>query len=422
MATECQPAAQAISIADPAVIECPYAAYARLRQAAPVYFDPVARFYVLTRYEDIRRALLQPDVYVSDDWMDLMRTGVHAERARKARDRFTKEGSVPGPSIGVLPPERHGPVRAVFNNAFRATRIREHEGFIRETAYRMVADFAQNGEADFVAQFATPFPMRVITTLAGIPAADAPDVKQWTEAWISRLGMMLLEEEEDRAVGLEIEFQRYAKGIIDRLRARPDGSILSDIVNVPAPDGSYLADAELFTHLNADLIVAGSETTTNALSAGVMILCKNSSVRERLRAEPDASLRLFIEEVLRLEGPVQGLFRIAARDIELHGVTIPKGSLIQLRYGSANRDPDQFAAPDQLDLDRGGAHLAFGAGAHHCAGAPLARAELYWGFRAILDGLDDIQLTPANDFKHLQSIIHRGLKELRISFTPRQAS
>lgn len=412
-----------LSVTDPEVVECPYAAYAKLREEAPVFFDPIGHFYVLSRYEDVRQALLKPDVFVCDDWMELIRSGIKAQvdLAKKAHDRFAKEGWVPGKSIGMLPPSQHAPVRAIFDNAFRASSIKKHEPFIRDTAYRTVESFADAGKADLVAQFTAPFPLKVITRLLGIPEEDMQKVKAWTDAWIKRLGMMLSEEEDNRAVGMEIEFQHYTKKIIDRLRANPDGSILSDIVNMPTPDGKYLDDAELFTHVNADLIVAGSETTTNALSAGVMLMCQNPKIYEKLRTDPDKYVRPFAEEVLRLEGPVQGLFRITAQDVELHGVKIPKGSLVQMRYGSANRDSAHFADPERLDPDRQNAvtHLGFGAGPHRCAGAPLARVELYWGFKALLDRLDNIQLAPQNDFQHMQSVIHRALKELHITFTPK---
>lgn len=407
-----------LSVADPKIVECPYAAYAYLRDNAPVYFDPVTKFYVLTRYDDVRHALLKPNLYLSDDWMEAVRNEVQVFRATRAHDRFAKEGWVPGLSIGMLLPDRHAPVRAVFNNAFRAARIRQHEDFIRETAYRFADKFAEQGTGDLVADFAMPYPLTVITRLVGIPEEDVDRVKTWSASWIERFGMMLDDQADDRAVGLEIECQHYTKKIIDRLRANPDGSILSDIINIPTPEGTYLDDNELFTHIQADLIVAGSETTTNTMSAGIMLLCQNPEIDKRLRADPDKYLRVFIEEVLRLESPVQGLFRVAAEDIKLHGVTIPKGSLMQLRYGSANRDPEQFANPDELDLERNSlVHLGFGGGPHSCAGAPLARAELYWGFKALLDRIDNVKLLPENDFEHLQSIVHRSLKSLKISFT-----
>ncbi|KHK89803.1 cytochrome P450 [Novosphingobium malaysiense] len=407
-----------ISVSDPEIVKCPYEAYEKLREEAPVYLDPVTQFYVLTRYEDVRKAFSQPNLYLNDDWVQSIQDEVQIARRKHAHERFTKEGWVPGLSIGMLRPERHAPVRAIFNNAFRPAKIKEYEPFIRETAYRFARQFAEKGSGDLIAEFAMPYPLTVIARLVGIPEDDMDRVKEWTAAWIERFGMMLDDQADDRAVGKEIEFQHYTKKIIDRLRAEPDGSILSEIINMPTPDGRYLDDQELFTHIQADLLVAGSETTTNTMSAGVMLLCRNPEINAMVRSDPDKYLRVFIEEVLRLESPVQGLFRVAAEDIELHGVTIPKGALIQLRYGSANRDPEKFGCPAEFDMTRkANAHVAFGGGPHSCAGAPFARAELYWAFKALFDTIDNVELLPDNDFEYLQSVVHRSLKSLNIRFT-----
>ncbi len=136
-----------------------------------------------------------------------------------------------------------------------------------------------------------------------------------------------------------------------------------------------LNDNELHAEMMADTFVGGSETTTNAIAYGVKLLIENPDVWAQLKADPDKHLRTFIEEVLRLESPVEGLFRWASRDFELHGVTIPKGSMLNVRYAAANRDGEQFECPEKLDLsrDKPGRHLAFGSGIHHCLGAPLAR-------------------------------------------------
>ena len=408
-----------ISVADPAVIKCPYPAYAKLREEAPVYLDPVTQFWILTRYDDVRNALLSPDVYLSDYWTKAISSEVQVAREKRAHERFIHEGlGVPGPSIGQLPLDLHAPVRAVFNNAFRASRIRGHQDFIRDTAYRYAERFAAKGSGDLVKEFTLPFPMEIISRLAGIPQEDVDRVNVWAASWLARFGGMLDDEGDQRAVTHEIEFQHYMKELIDRLRAHPDDSILSDIVNIPTPDGQYLDDTQLFTHIQADLIVAGSETTGNAMSAGMLLLASNPELSERVRSEPETYLRVFVEEVLRLESPAQGLFRVAGRDIELHGVTIPKGALIQLRYGAANRDQDAFADADALDLDRESLdHLAFSGGVHGCAGAPLARAELYWAFKALLDTLDNIEVLAENDFEYLPSTVHRGLLSLKLGFT-----
>ena len=131
---------------------------------------------------------------------------------------------------------------------------------------------------------------------------------------------------------------------------------------------------------------------------------------------------VLVEEALRLESPSQGFFRYAVQDSELHGVKIPAGSMVHLRFGAANRDPDAFPDPDRIDLRRknAGAHLAFGQGLHHCLGAPLARLELNLSFRALLERWDDIRTVLNPDtLAHKPGLSLRSLKELSITFAPR---
>lgn len=415
-----KPDGEPVSFMDPEISECPYEAYQAARDEAPVYYDPVGGFYVLTRYEDIRAALLDVETYSCQNYFDKLRSHSQAERARQAEERFRTEGWLPGPSILQLGPERHKPLRAVFDGALRAGKVREMEPFVRETAYQLVDEFAADGKADFVAQFAMPFPLIVIITQVGAPKKDMWRIKEWTEAWINRIGLMLDDEQDARAVGLEIEFQHYMMDIVRRLRSNPDDTILSDLVNSPMPDGGMIEDGEMLTHILSDLLVGGSETTTNALSSGIMLMCRNPEVQAALREDRDAHLRTFVEEVLRLESPVQGLFRVAGRTFDLHGVTIPEGAMIHLRYGAANRDERQFGCPAELDLARRNAatHVAFGSGPHHCVGATLARRELQFGFSAMLDRTRDIRLAEGNDFAHMHSVSHRALKRLLIEFDP----
>ena len=193
------------------------------------------------------------------------------------------------------------------------------------------------------------------------------------------------------------------------------------MVNRVIPEwGRPLTDNELHAEMMADTFVGGSETTTNAISYGMKLLIENPHVWQKLKADPDKYLRTFCEEVVRLEGPVQGLFRTAAKDIELHGVHIPKGAAINIRYAAANRDEREFECPQDLDLERDkpGRHLGFGSGVHHCLGAPLARRELFWAFRALIDRVDDMQFAPnKNSFEVAPNFALRALAELHIEFT-----
>jgi cytochrome P450 len=233
---------------------------------------------------------------------------------------------------------------------------------------------------------------------------------------------MQTEEEMRWSVEMEIEAQHYFYARFQELRAEPDDTLLSNLVNREIPEwGRPLNDNELMAEMMADLFVGGSETTTNALAAAVVMLIEHPEVWRKLKVDPDRTIPVFVEEVLRLESPVQGLLREAAVDVELHGVTIPAGSVVNLRYAAANRDERQFECPAEIDLERHKPqrHLAFGVGLHHCLGAPLARREMLYGFRALVDRVDELWfLEGANTFEYHQNFFLRALKELHIGFRP----
>ena len=170
--------------------------------------------------------------------------------------------------------------------------------------------------------------------------------------------------------------------------------------------------------LTSQFLVAGNETTTNGIAAGVQLLVDNPDQQAILRREPER-VRVFINEVLRLEAPVQGLFRVVMADTELNGVKIPKGSRVMLRFAAANRDEARFQRPDALDVTRhnAGSNVAFGAGIHHCIGANLAREEMVQTFALLLQRTTNLAYAEGrNDFKHHPSMILCGLKHLHIKF------
>ena len=221
----------------------------------------------------------------------------------------------------------------------------------------------------------------------------------------------------------EIEAQHYFQPIFERLRREPDDTLLSDLVNTVIPEwGRTLTDEELHAEMMADTFVGGSETTTNAIAEGVRLLIEHPLAWDQVCADPDTYVPRLVEEVLRLESPVQGLFRSTVVDVEMHGTVIPAGSVINIRFGSANRDAEQFERPAEFDLDRSNmkSHIAFGFGTHHCLGAPLARRELTISFRALAERVERMWfIDGANDFRHHPNFVLRALRELHIGVAPR---
>jgi cytochrome P450 len=412
------------SFLDPDTVECPFPMYERLLEEKPVYIDPISGFYIITRFEDARRALLSPQVFASGGVTEKLRDGVHPERAERMRDIYRRKGWLPGDSLGLQDEPVHSETRAIFDAAFRASRIRELDPLVRDEAYALVEAFADAGGAEVVSQYAIPLPLNIIGLQMGVERHELPQIKAWTEAWMRRLSLLQTEEQEVESIEAEIEAQHFFKKKFDALRAQPNNTLLSDLVNTPRSDGRTLTDAELCGHIMADTFVGGSETTTNAIAAGIRMLAEDPAKVRLLQSDPDTHVRPFLEEVLRLQSPVQVLYRLAVQDAEVAGVKIPKGSIVGICYAAANRDPRRFGCPADVDLTRSspGAHLAFGAGLHTCLGAPLARRELHWAFTAFVERLDDIALPPGrNDFRHHPHAMLRALRELHVTFRRRDA-
>ena len=412
-----------INLLDAKLQNCPYHAYQKLRDEAPVWQDPVTGFYVVSRFEDVRAVLLNPTDFSSDmssEGQGSSRSRLDQERAARMLELYETRGWVPGVTLAGRDDPNHREMRAMFNEAFRPKRIEAMDPFVKDIAYRLIDSFIADGQCDWIAQFAIPLPLIVIGHQVGVPESDIWQIKKWTDAWVQRLGMMQTEEEERWSVEMEIEAQHYFQPIFERLRATPDDTLLSEMVNRVIPEwGRTLNDNELHAEMMADTFVGGSETTTNAIGYGVKLLIENPEAWQQLKSDPDTYLRPFVEEVLRLEGPVQGLFRLTRNEVELGGVSIPAGSMVNVRYGAANLDEREFSCPADIDLDRDkpGRHLAFGSGIHHCLGAPLARRELYWSFKALVDRLETMQFLPdMNDFSVQPSFSLRALTELHIEF------
>jgi cytochrome P450 len=408
----------AIDFLDPDTSDCPYTAYDTLREEAPVWHDPRTGMFVITRFDDVKAVLLDTERFTS-----ARHRGRVDPRSAMIKRLYEEKGWVPAPTLAGRDDPEHREMRGLFNHAFRPAKIKELDPFIVELAHRLLDPIVETGRCDWVRSFAIPLPLIVIGRQMGAPEEDIWQIKAWTDAWVQRLGMMQTTEEAIWSTEQEIEAQHYFQPIFERLRRQPDDTLLSDLVNTVIPEwGRTLTDEELHAEMMADTFVGGSETTTNALSEGVRLLIDHPRAWEQVTSDPDHYVPLLAEEVVRLEGPVQGLFRSTTVDVEMHGVTIPAGSVVNVRYAAANRDGRQFERPSDLDLDRPNvrSHLGYGFGVHHCLGAPLARRELTIGFRALVDRVEEMWfLDGANDFRHHPNFCLRSLRELHIGVRPR---
>lgn len=419
----CPMSADTIRLLDHATQSCPYDAYKELRDNAPVFKDPDTGYYVITRFDDVRNIIRDSKTYTSVPMPESTEFFAMGARTAKAAALFEEKGWAPAPNLLFRDGLEHKQLRKVYDDAFRAGKVKELDVVVEETAYRLIDEMiAAGNQTDWVRALAVPLPLIIIGKQMGAKEEDIWRIKEWTEAFFHRIGLMLPEEEDRAAIEKEIEGQHYFQPIFEDLRKNPDDTVLSYLVNTVIEGwGRTMNDNELHTEMMADTFVGGSETTTNALAAGVMLLIKNPDAWDKLKRDQDKYLRTFVEEVLRLESPVQGLYRFPLEDVELHGVKIPKGATLNVRYAAGNRDERVFENPDSLDLERkrAGAHLAFGMGNHHCLGAPLARRELHWGFKALLDRIAEIKFAPQQgELEYHPHYLLRAMKSLHIEFVP----
>lgn len=409
-----------LTFLDPKVQQCPYPAYAQLQKENPIYKEPKTGFYIITRFEDVKTVLKNPDIFGSAPMMESTLVTDNIRKRKRDNDIYKAKGWVPGRSLPFRDEPEHRQMRAVFNKAFRPSRVKELDTFIQATAENLIDEFHSKGKCDWVRDFAIPLPLIIICHQMGAPEKDIWKIKEWTDAFFHRIGMMLPEEDSLDALDKIIEAQHYFQPIFERLRENPNDSFLSDLVHTIIKEwGRPLNDNELHASMMTDTFVGGSETTTNALGAGVMLLLENPNVWVQLKSNPEKYLTTFIEEIVRLESPVQGQYRFVREETVIGDTKLEKGATLIIRFGAANRDSEQFSCPETLDLDRprAAAHLGFGMGNHHCLGATLARKELYWGFKILIDKIASIRLAPSqSEYDFHPHYLFRSLKSLEIEF------
>lgn len=298
-----------------------------------------------------------------------------------------------------------------------------HRELITRTVDELIDSWIDHGSLEFVSEFAAILPQIVMETILGFPREDHPQLKRWGEAQVRRFvfgsghrNLMSPEDERENAQVLG-EFMAYVQQHVTRKRAEPQDDMITFLTQVEYT-GRKLTDQEVIGVVFG-MHIGGLETTQYALTAEAQLLAGDPQLFQELRAD-HGKIRFFVEEGLRLLAPTQGLStRMAAKDVEIRGVNIPQGSILHLRYGAGNRDPEEFPNPDTIDLNRPhiGRHLTFSQGIRSCPGAGLSRLEQNIAWERLLTRLGSLAFTPEkNSFTHQPGIM-LGLWNLYLDFT-----
>jgi cytochrome P450 len=392
-----------------------YPTYDVLREEAPVYLVPGTSMYVLTRYEDIQHVVRHPELYANGAGGGGGSPMLVDDEARRIYEEKGWRRIVP---LSTDPPV-HRKYRALVDPFFTSAALESWRPEVTALAEGLVDAMAASGRAELIGDFAVPFPVTVITRLLGFPLEDMPLLKRWSDAWVLPFSLGLTREQQLHVAEEGVAFQHYIHHKVEEKRRTPTGDILSHLAHATFDGERPLTDQEII-HIADHLYIGGNETTTFALTAAARLLAEQPELRARLAADR-SKVKGFVEEVLRLESPTQGLFRTTVQETTIRGVIIPAGATIHLRYGAANRDEAVFPDAATLDVDRPNAarHLAFSHGEHMCPGAPLSRFELAIAVHTLLDRVADIRLDPEqSSFRYHPGFVLRGLEALHVLLEP----
>jgi cytochrome P450 len=407
-------------------MRCPYPHYARLRRTAPVYHDPEYDIYVVTRHADIEKVNTQPRLFSSQNPMGPTVSGAIAAITRAMTDvtpEFAERVRVVmsrGDVLFTQDPPHHSRHRRILNKALTPRAVSRIEPVIRQMCHDLVDTFAGAGRVDLVPAFCSPAPIHALATLLGVPIERSADFARWADAINSSIGTSMSDAELLGTLETQIEFWSFFEDEVEDRRQHPRDDLITAVVQARNEGDAPLTPNEMVGFFS-QLIGAGADTTTKLISSFTLMLCEDPELMARVRAHPE-DLPRCLEEALRLESPVQGLFRVATADTELGGVPIPQGAHVWVVYGSGNRDESVFDHPDAFDADRERlrSHQAFGHGPHACIGAPLARAVARIAFEVLLERLDDIALAePGFVPRYDPSYVMHGMQSLPVTFRAR---
>jgi cytochrome P450 len=381
----------------------PYPIYTQMRDASPVFHLPGSEIWMIFDYEGVKRALHDHEAFSSS----ISTTAKH-----------------PTPQwLIFLDPPRHTRLRGLITKAFTPRVVLSLEPRIRELSRELLDQVIERGETDLATEFAIPLPMKVIAEMLGIPAADWPRFKRWSDVMLllSYTVPGLASEQQISAAMKEYvpareEMRAYCGELVEQGRGAGKDDLLSRLVEAEV-DGMRLTPEEIFAFFQV-LLVGGQETTANLIGNAVLCLLEHPDQLTRLRGSPEL-LPAAIEEVLRYRSPLQWLFRATRRDVSMHGEVIPAGKIVLAMVGSANRDARQFRDADRFDITRDpNPHLAFGHGIHVCLGAALSRLEGRIALTDVLERLQGLRPVTTGSWEPRRAPFVLGPSHLLVGFQP----
>lgn len=405
-----QSAAASVNFFDPAYASNPHAVLSMLREEGPVHRITVENDYplwLITRYEDAIALLKDPRI-------TKMKSKVQAPDQEPALliDKIAALNTI-GEHMLTTDPPIHTRLRSLVSKAFTPRLIEQLRPRVEEVTNELLDKVQHAGKMEFVNDFAYPLPLTIIGEVLGVNVEDREQLRIWSNLLFEGY---TTEENFHEVSAAADGFIEYLRRTFEERRATPGDDLISKLLEVEEA-GDKLSEKELYSMVFL-LLVAGHETTVNLIGNGLLMLIQHPEQMARLKREPEL-IHSAIEEMLRYDGPTAtSTIRFALEDIEIGGVTIPRGEEVLIITSSANRDERKFEDADKFDITRkDNRHLGFGHGIHFCIGAPLARLECEVALTTILRRLPNIRLDiPENELPWRLSILTRGLMSMPVAF------
>lgn len=427
---KCPMSLEDVDLFAPGAQEHWYDAYPILHDESPVHklagegLTPDTDAFILTKHEDINTVVRDPDRFpplMSGPIREMAESGVDVEQVPNLNAMQASMVTL-RPNMDLWRAHRQE-----LTDPWVGPGASRHEAMITKHVDDLIDSWIDKEEIDFIKEFARPLPQRVMASVLGFPLEDIPQLGLWGEAQVKafvygRGHQNKLDDDEIREQFVLLDgFKEYVQEKVKEKRENPQQDMISFLTEVTySPLGRKLTDLEVNGIVYA-MIIGGLETTQYAIEEQAQLICEHEGLFDRLKNNRDL-VRQFTEEGMRMRSPTQGLStRQTSQDEVFQGVTVPKGSVLHLRWAAANVDPDEFECPFELRLDRKAVtrHLTFSAGPRVCPGAGISRIEQQLAWNRLLDRLDDIQYGSDNKLLHQPGIM---LGTLELNLKIRKAS
>ena len=377
--------------------------------SAPVWVES-GGYYEVRSHADVISICMQPEIFSSNMVAFVLRSAGGSAQLLEIPEGVPRPRDV----LAIADAPAHTSQRKRLNPAFKRPALAQQRPAVIRLATRLAERFLPKGRVEWMSQFATQLPLSVISMILGLPEEDFDLLHGWSDAGVRIVdGTASGDDLQELAIAL-LAFQRYLSDAIESADERPPESLIAKIATM-VRHGELEHDESVSILLQ--LVVAGSDSTASLLGALAHRLALAPELQTSLRANPE-DRQAVIDEVLRIDAPFQGHFRVLLEDARVGGIIMPAGTRLMLHWGAANHDNTVFSQPDRFDPSRTELkrHLSFGYGIHRCIGAHLAQLEAEITLSLLVDSLPQLRLAPGFEAVIKPSVFTRRLDRLELLF------